>query len=351
MPQTFEERMKAQGVPDFAAEDEKKFTVTPQMQKEWDYVDKVAEILATTPDIGLGEQEAARKTPPELRPLLASAVRKKFAEQKPSTTKLGDSGRLATSWSRGFVAKNAPRARMLGLLPSLDPDQEKFANELVQIRQSEDPLKQPGGGFLGWMKRGVQGAAEASFGMVDMMGTAAQDSNNRRTEMIRQYNEYLKRKKITTTPTGKTVAPEFTPEEAWERVQNDFGLFDGTAGGAAGQPQGAAGQPQGIGGAPQQDAQRPALNEGDPWVQDATSKMAQSQAAGQPAAAQGGGPAITPDTIDQWAGRMPVLKQNGMDARLKEIVSKAASDITPEERKLLWGVYQRMQTAGLPQGQ
>ena len=149
MAQTLEERMAAQGVPDFEQEDAKKFSVPEEAKEEWAFADRMAEILAETPDIGLGEQAMGAQVPPEMRALVADSVRRKFAKEQPSTTKLGDAGRLGTSLIRGMVGVAAPRARMVGLLPKLDPEQEKFAADIASIRQSEDPLKQPGGGLLG----------------------------------------------------------------------------------------------------------------------------------------------------------------------------------------------------------
>lgn len=173
MPQTLEDRMNSQGVPDFAAEDAKKFAISEQEKQDWAKADGVAKVLAETPDIGLGEQAAAAKTPPELRPLVADALRKKLAETK-ANEKIGGGMRLGLSLARGMVGVGAPRARMVGLMPKLDPEQERFADELTQIRASEDPLQQPGGGITGFLGRQVQSTAEQVMPMLDMVGAGAQ---------------------------------------------------------------------------------------------------------------------------------------------------------------------------------
>lgn len=130
---------------------------------------KLAETLSRTPPLGIGEHGAAQSIPDYDRPLLKAILAKQYAADQ-TMKKVGYGTRLATSFVQGAVDAVMPIAKRVGgPLKKLDPEQERFKQELLALRQGTDPTIRPDTNMLG---RGVQQAAQMTFPMVQAVGAA-----------------------------------------------------------------------------------------------------------------------------------------------------------------------------------
>lgn len=141
---------------------------------EWETVDpkkvqayeKYAETLSTTPPWGLGEYAAAKAIPAEDRELVKSLIAQRYASDQ-TMKNAGYGTRLATSLTQGMVDFGLPLAKMVPGFPSLDPDQERFKQEMIGIREGIDPTIRPDTNELG---QAAQQTARMGFPMVQSVG-------------------------------------------------------------------------------------------------------------------------------------------------------------------------------------
>lgn len=131
-----------------------------------DQLQSYAEVLSRTPPLGVGEHAAAVKVAPEDRALLAELARRQYAADQ-SMKKAGFGARLATSVVQGAVDFGMPLAKFVGAVDRLDPDQERFKQDLLAVREGVDPTIRPDTPLLG---RGVQQAGRMTVPMVQSVG-------------------------------------------------------------------------------------------------------------------------------------------------------------------------------------
>ncbi len=100
---------------------------------------KLAELLSGTPPLGIGEHALAFKIPAADRDRTLRALQEQYKKDK-TMEGMGFSGRLVTSFLQGGIQDfGIPLAKMVGALPKLDPDQERFRQQLLSVREREDP--------------------------------------------------------------------------------------------------------------------------------------------------------------------------------------------------------------------
>ena len=131
-----------------------------------DAAEKIAERLSSTASFGLGEHMFAANVPPDMRPFVLDAIRRRYSADQ-TMKKAGYMARAATSAVEGALDFAKPFAKMAGALPSLDPDQERFRQEMLAVRQEVDPTVRPDTPTLG---RWTQQAAQMTFPMVQSIG-------------------------------------------------------------------------------------------------------------------------------------------------------------------------------------
>ncbi len=123
-----------------------------------------ASLLSRTPPLGVGEHVTAFEVRPEDRDLFSAIVGKQYATDQ-SMKKAGYGTQLATSFVQGAIDATMPIAKMIpgSPLKQLDPDQERYRQQLVAIREGTDPAIQPDTNVLG---RTVQQTARMAYPMV-----------------------------------------------------------------------------------------------------------------------------------------------------------------------------------------
>jgi hypothetical protein len=99
---------------------------------------KVAETLSRTPDIGLGEYAAALQVEPEDRQLLLEMARRQY-EKDQTTQKIGYLGKAATTFTKAAIKTPLAWAKLAGAVEDLTPEQELFRQRLEAVRQGTDP--------------------------------------------------------------------------------------------------------------------------------------------------------------------------------------------------------------------
>jgi len=119
----------------------------------------IAERFSGTPATTIGEHSAAHAIPRSDWELFRAMLAKQYAADR-TMTKVGYGTRLATSAVQGFTDVGVPLAKMVGALPKLDAEQERFKQELIGLRESSDPTILPETNFLG---RAVQQTGRMSF--------------------------------------------------------------------------------------------------------------------------------------------------------------------------------------------
>ena len=128
--------------------------------------DKLAELLSSTPSTTLGEHALASQISPEMRSIVLDAIRRRYAADQ-TMKKAGFGARAATSFVQGAIDFGFPLAKLTGKIPSLDPDQERFKQELLAVRQELDPTIRPDTPVYG---RWAQQAGQMAFPMVMAVG-------------------------------------------------------------------------------------------------------------------------------------------------------------------------------------
>jgi len=125
---------------------------------------KYAQALSGTPPLGLGEHAAAAQIPAEDWELFKAIAATQYAKDQ-TMRKAGYGTRLATSLIQGAIDFAMPLAKRVpgSPIPKLTPEQERFKEELLQLREGIDPTVRPDTNVLG---RGVQQAGRMTFPMV-----------------------------------------------------------------------------------------------------------------------------------------------------------------------------------------
>lgn len=119
------------------------------------------------PDLGgIGEHAAASQIPESDRLLFREILRKQYAAN-PAMKEAGYGKRLAASAFQGAVDLSMPLLKMTGAVPSLDPEQERFKQELLGVREGLDPTIRPDTPTPG---RWLQQAARMSAPMIMSVG-------------------------------------------------------------------------------------------------------------------------------------------------------------------------------------
>jgi len=126
---------------------------------------QIVQRLVPIPGTGLGEHAAAYYIPRQDRALFKALWRKQYASTQP-LKQAGYGVRAAASFLQGFMDTGAPLAKMVGALPKLDEDQERFKQELIGERESIDPTIRPDTNVAG---RTVQQVGRMAFPAVHMV--------------------------------------------------------------------------------------------------------------------------------------------------------------------------------------
>ncbi len=141
-------------------------TISTAEKKKVAAYTQIAERLSRTPPLGIGEHATALSIPEEDRGLFAAIAEKQYNADQ-SMKKVGYGTRLATSVAQGGIDWGMPLAKMVGAVPKLTPDQERYKQHLLGIRQSTDPTIRPDTNVIG---RGVQQVGQMAFPMVQAVG-------------------------------------------------------------------------------------------------------------------------------------------------------------------------------------
>lgn len=122
----------------------------------------IAEKLSRLPPLSLGEHASALKVRPEDQGLFKALLQRQYGQER-SMKKAGYGNRLLTSFIQGGMDWAMPMAKMTGAIPKLTPEQERFKQELMQIREGVDPVIQPD---TSWLGKGVQQTSRMAFPMI-----------------------------------------------------------------------------------------------------------------------------------------------------------------------------------------
>lgn len=111
------------------------------------------------PGAGVGEAAVAHKVPEADRELFSAIAAKQYGQNQ-TMKKAGYGTRLFLSAAEGLFDTYAPYAKMAGIIPKLDPEQERYKQRLMAIRQGTDPLIRPDTNVFG---RSLQQAAQMAY--------------------------------------------------------------------------------------------------------------------------------------------------------------------------------------------
>lgn len=137
-------------------------------EKKVERFTKASEILSRTPPLGIGEHMLVPRIDASDRELFKAVLSRQYAQDQ-SMKEAGYGTRLATSIVQGGIDFAMPLAKRIpgSPIPKLDPDQERFRQELLGLREGLDPTIRPDTNFLG---RGVQQVGRMAMPMVQSIG-------------------------------------------------------------------------------------------------------------------------------------------------------------------------------------
>ncbi|HUT60719.1 MAG TPA: hypothetical protein VNA25_22975, partial [Phycisphaerae bacterium] len=131
----------------------------------------IAKVFAGSPALGVAEHVAAAEIAPEDRAAFLDVAREEYAKTR-AQEKAGFGPRLGTSIVQGVFDFGMPLAKMVskavgGPLKGLDRDQEIFRQQLLAVREHEDPTIRED---TPWIGRTAQKAGRMTVPMVQSVG-------------------------------------------------------------------------------------------------------------------------------------------------------------------------------------
>ncbi|MHC4511625.1 MAG: hypothetical protein ACYTAO_22180, partial [Planctomycetota bacterium] len=164
---------------------------------------KVAELLSrTAPTGGVGEQVVASKIKPEDRELFQAALHRQYGLDQ-TMREAGYGARLGVSLIEGAFDRWMPAAKLFGAVPKLSPEQERFKQQLLGVREGTDPTIRPDTNFFA---QALQKAARMTVPMVGAVGFGKGTGGIARMAGLAEKGQKL--------ATGFGVAASFYPQIA-----------------------------------------------------------------------------------------------------------------------------------------